>query len=78
MKAAEGCQPDGGDTTTPRGWLRKAFSKWTNERPANSCSAPRRGLPGVAVKRALRFESAAAAVVVAPCPRSSVKGWAKV
>ena len=30
------------------------------------------------MKRVLRAESAAAAGTVAPCPRSSVKGWAKV
>ena len=58
--------------------LRKAFSKWTKESPASSCSAPRTGLAGLAVKRALKVESAAAAGMVEPCPRSSVKGWAKV
>ncbi len=78
MKAAEGRHPGGGLTTTPRGDRRKAFSKWTNESPASSCSAARNGLPGVAVKRELSEESAARAGMVEPCPRSRVKGWAKV
>ena len=78
MKAPEGRQPGGGVTTTPRGEERNAFSKWTNESPASSCSAPRTGLAWSAVKRVLRVESAATAATVEPCPRSSVKGWAKV
>ena len=78
MKAAEGCHPGGGVTTTPRGALKKGFSKCTNESSASNCSAPRTGLARWAVKRALRAESAAAAATVEPCPRSSVKVWAKV
>ena len=78
MKAAEGCHPGAGATTTPRGVARNAFSKWTNESPARSCSAPRTGLDCCAVKRVLKVESDATAGMVEPCPRSSVKGWAKV
>ena len=78
MKASEGRHPGGGVTTTPRGVLKKGFSKCTNESPASSCSAPRTGSAWLAVKRALRAESAAAAATEEPWPRSSVKVWAKV
>ena len=77
-KAPDGRQLAGGETTTPRGSARNAFSKWTKDSAASSCSAPRAGSAGWAVKRALSVESAAAAGTVDPWPRSSVKGWAKV
>ena len=78
MNVAEGRHPAAGATTTPRGWLKNAFSKWTKDRAASSCSAPSTGSAGCAVKRLLRLPSAAAAGMVDPWPRSSVKGWAKV
>ncbi len=78
MKAPEARQPGGGSTTTPRAAARAAFSKWTKDSAASSCSAPSTGLRGVAVKRALSVLFDTAAGRVDPCPRSSVKGWAKV
>ena len=77
-KAAEGCQFEGGLTTTPRAALGEGSSKWTKASPARSCSAPSTGLRGVAVKRALRLESAAAAGTEELPPRFRLKGCAKV
>ena len=77
-KGPDGLQPAGGSTTTPRASVRDAFSKWTKERLASSCSAPSTGSSGWAVKRPLNVALEPMAGIVAPWPRSRVKGWANV
>ena len=79
MKAAEGCHPGGGATTTPRGVAEEGVLEVDEGEPGEQLLGRRGpGLAGSAVKRVLRVESAATAATVEPCPRSSVKGWAKV